>query len=448
MLRRAGSAAILAAAAATAIAAAGLACDDSPGTGPGDADAGPGDTPDAEPGLAYVFDDDVLRTYELAVAPADWQWLNDNALLEEYVPATLHFEGREFGPIGVRYKGGFGTLRACFDAQGNRTCPKLSMKLKFNEYDPEGRFYGLKRLNFHSMVRDPSLMHDRLAYALYRDMGVPAPHAVHARLVVNGELLGLFALIEDVDGRFTRDRFPDGGRGNLYKEIWPVHLTEQPYLDKLETNEDENPSAQKMVRFATALAGATDATFVSVLEAWTDAPTLMRYLAVDRAIDNWDGIVAWYCLGGSCFNHNYYWYEETGADRVWLVPWDMDNTFQVPNPIRTNFGMPDWNETPSSCTPIPLFLGIGGRPPACDPLLRRLATVTWDRYVAATREFFDGPFRLDALAARLDRWQAQIAPAVAEDPNGPGTGTWQAQLQKLRSDLPSLRARIEQQIGP
>jgi hypothetical protein len=416
----------------------------------GRADGAAGADPDAAPaapGAEYLFDDDALRTYELTVAPGDWQWLNDNALLEEYVPATLHFEGTEVGPIGVRYKGGYGTLTLCFDAGGTRRCPKLSIKLAFDEYDPDGRFFGVRKLNFHSMLRDPSLMHDRLGYGLHREMGVAAPRAVHARLIVNGELLGLFALVEQIDGRFTRDRFADGGEGNLYKEVWPVHATAQPYLDALETNEDEGPDVGPMIRFAEALAGAADAEFAAVLGAWMDVPMLMRYLAVDRAIDAWDGIVAWYCVGGTCFNHNYYWYQEVGRDRVWLIPWDLDNTFQVPNPIRSQFGMPDWDVVPASCEPIPVFLGIQGRAPACDPLMRRLATVTWDGYAEATRELLAGPFQVDALAAKLDRWEAQIAAAVAEDGAGPGSLAWQQALAELRAELPSLRAYVADKVG-
>ncbi len=95
-----------------------------------DEDAGSVDAaPDAAPVASdYVFADDMLRTYELRIDPADWEWLNvgSNTLLEQYVRATLTFEGTEYGPIGVRYKGGFGTLQGCFE-NGVRVCPKLSM---------------------------------------------------------------------------------------------------------------------------------------------------------------------------------------------------------------------------------------------------------------------------------------------------------------------------------
>lgn len=426
----------------------------------GDVPAGAPDAPpaDAVPPFVgppeYVFDDGQVRDYQLEIAPSDWAWLNANAQVEQYVPGYLRFEGATIGPIGVRYKGGFGTLDTCFDAAGNRTCSKLSLKLDFAEYDSSARFYGLKKLNLHSMKSDPSQLRDRLAYWLYRQAGVPAPRAVHARVRVNGELLGLFAVVEQVDGRFTqhaRDngapRFPDGGQGNLYKEVWPVHLTEAPYQAALATN--EGASAGRMLRFAQALAAADDTTFRAVIASWMDLPTLARYLAADRLIDHWDGIVGWYCVGGlPCFNHNYYWYEQTDADRVWLIPWDMDNTAQVPSPIRSYFGMPDWNASATDCAPRPIFAGIDGLPPACDPVIHRLATALWDDYAAETRSLLAGAFAPGTPEAKLDAWAAQIEANVAEDPNGPGLAAWSAAKDELRRELTDLRARVSTQIGP
>jgi hypothetical protein len=393
---------------------------------------------------AVIFDESVIRTYELDVEAADWEWLNDNATMEMYVPATLHFEGETVGEIGIRYKGGYGSLYTCFDSEGNRTCDKLSVKLAFDEYDEEGRFYGLKKLNFHSMEADASHMHDAIVYKLFRDQDVPAPRTAYARLLVNGELLGLFAVIEQIDGRFTRARFPDGGEGNLYKEVWPEHTTEQPYLDALETNEDEQPSADKMVRFAQALADAGEEGFAGVIDEWMDPDQLMRYMAVARLADHWDDIIAFYCAGGPpCFNHNYYWYESTSEDRVWLIAWDVDHTFEEPSPVRTYFDMPDWDEVDADCTPKDIFLGVQGRAPACDPFIRGMVTQLWDRYAAASQELLDGDFALAAMNGRIDELSDLIADAVAEDPNGPTVSAWRNAVMTLRDTVVDKRAWVE-----
>jgi hypothetical protein len=434
---------------ALALALAGLGCgdpgagDDAPAADGGAGDAGDHDDGGAGDDAAWIFDEGVIRTYELDVAPADWAWLNEHALEETYVPATLR-QGEEEVAAAVRYKGSVGSLAICFDGEGNRTCDKLSIKVSFDEVDPDGRFHGVRKLNFHGMESDPTQMHDAIGYRIFREAGVPASRTAYARLVVNGDPLGLFVLVEQVDGRFTRARFPDGGEGNLYKEVWPVHATAQPYLDALETNRDEDPSADKMVRFAAAIAAAGDDGLAATIDAWTDADAFVGYHAVARLLDSWDDVVGWYCVGeGACFNHNFYWYESTADDRVWLIPWDLDHSLEEPSPIRAHFGMPDWDDVDASCEPIPIFLGIEGRAPACDPFLRAIVTQLWDRYAARSQALLDGAFAEAALDARIDELAARIGAAVAEDPHGPGTAAWEAAVADLRDDVRAKRAHIE-----
>lgn len=433
------------------------ACGGAEGPG-GSVDAGTAGT-DAGPaalGSDDIFDDGRVQTFEFLVDPADWEWLQANGRDEQYVPATLVYEGRQYPGAGLRYKGSYGALyfqgpvddfRPCFDQAGGRlrdNCPKLSMKASFNAYDDELRFAGLKKLQFHAMANDPTMMVERLGYGLFDRMDVFAPRTGYARLLVNGELQGLYILIEQIDGRFTRERFPDGGEGNLYKEVWPVHGAEQPYLDALKSNRDENPSAAKMVRFVADLAAADDASFVQVLERWTDVDMLMRKMAVDRAIEHWDGVVAWYCSGAGCSNHNYYWYESTDDDFVWLIPWDLDRAMVWPPPVRTLYGMPDWDE-PAQCTPIPVFFGITGMPPHCDELIGRMARILWNRYVAATEQLLAGPFQMSELLAAVDAAEALIADHVEQDPHI-DADAWRAAVAQFRLDLAALRASIEAKI--
>ncbi len=285
----------------------------------------------------FVFDQSVVRSYDLTLAAQDWSWLNDNALLEQYVPASLLFDGASFDDVGLRYKGNFGALRFCHDQQGNRICDKLSFKLKFNHYDSRGRFFGLKRLNFHSMNGDPNKLHDALGYGLFREAGIVAPRTAFAELSVNGEPQGLFVIVEEIDDRLVAANFSDGGEGNLYKEIWPEHEQADPYLLALDQTipAADQPDVTLFRRFAGDLrAAGSDATNVDqavleVLQKWTEFDDLICYLAVDRFIDHWDGIVAWYCVEigrtdgqvrpGPCFNHNYFWCQDAQSDRLSLL---------------------------------------------------------------------------------------------------------------------------------
>jgi hypothetical protein len=421
---------------------------DGDGASPPDASEAPGpaEPPEAD-AAAYLFDETTVRTYEIAVAPADWQWLNDNALLEEYVPATLTFEGQVYGGIGIRYKGGASTLRNCFNSAGNLICPKLSIKLDFSEYQPGQRFHGLKQLHFNNMVKDRSMMHDRLAYWLFTEAGIPAPRATHARVVINGQDHGLYSMVEEIDARFTRRHFADGGRGNLYKEFWPLHDNEQWIRDSLRSNRGDDTSVDRMLRFTRALGSATSGQErVDTLAAWTDFDAFLMVLAVDRAADHLDGLTTFYCWSRGCFNHNYYWYEETGRDRMWLIPWDYDQAFQVPNWNR-EAGMPDWFELPASPQDCAL-LDISGpmMPPACDPILASIVTHAWPRFVKQGQALLAGPFVVTTMLERLDVWEEQIDSAVRADPLA-NHRRWQSALERLRTDLPVLRSRFEAELA-
>jgi len=82
--------------------------------------------------------------------------------------------------VGFHYKGNAGTLYNCLDANGQPICRKLGVKLEFNAYDSNKRFYGLKKLNLNSSVWDDSLMRERLSYSLFREMNVHTSRATPA----------------------------------------------------------------------------------------------------------------------------------------------------------------------------------------------------------------------------------------------------------------------------
>jgi len=412
--------------------------------------------PDDE--ASYLFDQTALRTYELKLAQPDLDTINNDPVAEEYVSGMLVFENQTYGPVGVRYKGSFGGFIGCtssdsFIPSGSKTCPKLSMKVSFNWQDPEGNFYGLRKILFHSMNSDDSLMRDRLAYSLFREMGVPAPRSVHARLLINGKFVGLFAFVEEVDGRFTRSRFSDGGEGNLYKEVWPIHSNEQTYLNALETNRDAAPLSTKILNFAQRLAKADDKELPTLIDEHMNREVTLGYVAVDRTIRNDDGAFHFYCgvqagqgnNPGAYGNHNYFFYEEAASDQLWLIPWDLDLSFRGERsvtPITT-----DWDDTTADCACVHNGpFGIGQRAPACDPLVRGWAGMQSD-FDARVRAFLDGPFSAASVTNNLDAWAAQIAPAVAEaaaaDPLQLSVANWNAALSSLRDEIAALRASAE-----
>ena len=396
-----------------------------------------------------LFDADELQTFEIDLPDEALAELDASPAAEEYVEGVLRYDGETVEPIGVRYKGSIGGFLGCtdspnpFDPVGPKTCTKLSMKLKIDWDDPDRTFFGVRKLQFHAMNLDSSLMHDRLGYWTFREMGVPAPRANHVRLVVNGEFVGVFLLVEEVDGRFTREAFDDGS-GNLYKEVWPIDASgavpdEDEWLEALETNRDEDPDVDIITSFATELLAAPVDERPAVLERWTDVDTLLRTIVVDRAIGNDDGPLHWYCMP-ECAPHNFFWYEDPTARTVTLIPWDLDNAFDAllgGNTVGAFVDVKDpFGEITDECRPFSHgSFGLQQRSAACDPVFATLATYT-DRYDELRAELLAGPFSPERIEEQLTTWSAQIEDAVAEaaeaHDDAPSVDSWRAALDTLR----------------
>jgi hypothetical protein len=365
--------------------------------------------------------------------------LISTATSERYLPALLSVSGEEVGMVGLRYKASSATLDSCFEA-GQQICSKASFKVSFDFSAPTRRFHSVERLNFHSTVGDPSLLHERLNAKLFAEMGVVAPRVSHAEITINGENKGVFAVVEEVDRVFLQEHWKPGGNGNLYKEVWPNDLDPETYDRALESATDGRDHSG-MVAFAQELSSAKPQELAGVLNHFADVDYLIRYLAVDRAISNWGGMSAFYCneVGFECSNHNYYWYQVQGQHRFWLIPSDLGNTLSLHTPLDS---LPEWDHPPADCT---LRFRIEESvlfPSGCDPLFRGLQGAGRGAYVAALDRLLQ-VWDLPALYRQIEDWGLEIQGAVARDSTLPGLGAWQAAVRSLKRDLQALRERIE-----
>ncbi|MFO7178164.1 MAG: CotH kinase family protein [Pseudomonadota bacterium] len=386
-----------------------------------------------------LFDAPSVPRFDLYLPEQAWADLQKNAQDEEYVEAFACFDGRAIGTVGMRFKGAYGSLYSCFET-GVNLCRKLGIKLKFDKYDPDLRFFGLKRLNFHGYRWDDTYIRERLAYDLYREMDIVAPRVSWAVLRVNDEVLGLYGMVEQIDGRFTDNRWPDNGDGNLYKEAWPVRPDPEWVLSKLETNEEVG-NIDAFLDFAEAMTDAEPDALRSTLAGYMDLDAFARYMAVDDAIINSDGITTFYTTEDATWsgNHNFYFYEESPT-RFTLIPWDLESTLMR----NSGFGnVPRWTEKPDDCSlSYPVWGGISlALAPGCDPLFRALAQDLTE-YRKAGEELLDGPFSEAAMLAAIDQHVAFIRDEAAADPNGPGLTIFEGALSELRQEIPALRARF------
>ena len=117
----------------------------------------------AQLGYDELFQTDSIATLNITISENNWQFLTSDPERKDYVSCNLKGFGKELDSIGIRFKGSYGTLWSCLDEDNNLTCNKLSLKLDINYFFKDQEFYGIKKLNLHSMARDPSIMREILA---------------------------------------------------------------------------------------------------------------------------------------------------------------------------------------------------------------------------------------------------------------------------------------------
>tara|TARA_X000001036_G_scaffold394155_1_gene394297 strand:+ start:391 stop:1800 length:1410 start_codon:yes stop_codon:yes gene_type:complete len=380
-------------------------------------------------GSEYIFDQESLHAFDLVISEENLNLLNSDPAAEEYVEGMLIFENDTLSPVGIRYKGSIGAFVGCldgpniFEPSGAKICTKLSMKIKINWDGRKEKFFGLKKLQFHSMNNDASQMHDRAGYWLFRQMGVPAPRAIHAKLTINGTYTGLYSLVEQIDSRFVKENFDDD-EGNLYKEIWPLSSAGTPYsiedyVNALKTNENENPSVQLIRGFGQKIADANEENLQEIIAGHMNIDEIISYAVVDRVIRNDDGAFHWYCEANDCNNHNYYWYEEPSTAQLHLIPWDLDNAFENigsnANPVTPIADQ--WGSSRNNCQPF----GYGPwnlpqKSAACDKLTRGWTKYT-EIYESLKTQFINGPLSISQINQQIDLWVTQISDAHEEASN-------------------------------
>lgn len=151
--------------------------------------------PVVEGSVAEFFQDGTVQALEFEISEAGMQSLRDQP--NTWVEATFVWEGLRYGPVAVRLKGGGSSFRTIDQ--------KPSLKVKFNEFRGDGRFLGLRRLTLNNLVSDPSMLRERVAYRVFRDLGSPAPRCNHTTVTINGVPYGLYANVESGDEELLQE---------------------------------------------------------------------------------------------------------------------------------------------------------------------------------------------------------------------------------------------------
>jgi len=126
-----------------------------------------------------------------------------------YMQGNVRVNNENFYAVGIRYKG-----ESSFDYYPG---VKKSIKIKFNKYIKGQNLDGLTTINLNNAFKDPAFMRDKIFCDFLRYAGINAPRCTYAWVRVNGQELGLYVLIEQINKSFLRTVFKKNFKGNMYK---------------------------------------------------------------------------------------------------------------------------------------------------------------------------------------------------------------------------------------
>ena len=370
-----------------------------------------------------LFNPTVLHRVDLLMHSQDWEKLKQNFQENTYYPADLQWNGQTVRNSGVRSRG-----------LGSRSGTKPGLRVDFDRYSTSQTFLGLKSMVLDNLTQDQSGVKESVTMRLFARLGVPAPRESFARLYVNNQLIGLYAVVEAIDKDLLARVFGsiDGNVQNdgylfeynyLLGSPWRFDYLGSaldPYQERFDAKTKEDKSAadkwgpiEELVR----LSNDTPASALApVLEPRLDIAALVRYVAAQNFVAQNDGF-----LGYDGMN-NFYFYRLEDSTRHVFIAWDEDNAF-----LSADFPLNTRHEE--------------------NILMRKLMEAsTWKaQYYSVLQEAADSAAQAEAgqaegwLLAEIRRQLDLIGDAMREDPSKPYTNDEHAAARAALLDFPAPR---------
>lgn len=374
------------------------------------------------------FDDSYVHDLYITFNDANWQATlatsHANDASDPYFEADFTADGVTIPNVGVRYKGNssFSTTRV-----------KNSLKIDFDEFDLTGAgptFFGMKKLNLNNNYNDPTQMREKLVMDFASNFVKGVGRTVYTNVYVNGQLIGLYTAVEQIDKTFVQSRFGSDEDGNLYKgsasddlndpsadfgsDLTYLGNDQLSYEDfyQLKTNETVNDYTN-LIEFIEVLNNTPTANLPTAIEPLLDVQDTLAGMAINNLFANLDSY-----MGAA---HNYYLYERDGTGLFTHLFWDLNESFGTFSQFTSR------GQTMTSLSPfwVPVATGPPGQAAEERPLMESLWAVDdySQDYLRDLAEMLRCGFDTTSASARIATLANLIRPHVAADPNKQYTST-------------------------
>jgi spore coat protein CotH len=272
------------------------------------------------------FDDSVVHDIRLSLNSKDWAALKQNFRENIYYPATLKWRDVTVSNVGIRSRG-----------LGSRSGTKPGLRVDMDKYNIDQTFLGLKSFVLDNLTQDPSMLRERLSMAFFRRLGLPAPREAHARLFINDQFAGVYALVETIDKGFLGRAFGADSKGGTENDgyLFEYDYVKEYRFNYMGSNLDEYKIFQPKTHekdadakiygpiedMIQAVNETPDAIFNREVSDYLDLGKVTTHLAIENFLAEDDGI-----LGYAGMN-NFYMYRFEDSKRSQFIAWDKDNTF-------------------------------------------------------------------------------------------------------------------------
>ena len=283
-----------------------------------------------------LFDDSILHEIRLVMKPADWTSFKDNYPSSLNWPADLHwtYQGKDVSVTNVAVQN---------HGHGSRSPVKPSIGIDMNKNVSGQRFLGLTSLVLKSNNQDSSTLHEPTVMKLWERLGMPASRESSARVFVNTEYIGVYAIVEDINGQYL-NRYLGENNGDLYEwkpigdrgfrwdwvptcvDVYaiacstdPKRWTTIPFDPKQNKSTFNLAPTIDLFRMATVSA---DADLDKTMSGLIDPGLLLHHIANEVYVADFDTIL------GDVFGMNNFWvyrYEKSNMQQ--FLVWDKDGSF-------------------------------------------------------------------------------------------------------------------------